>query len=124
MADSPLFILPKKYMEELNNMPSELMAKIIFIRNIYIKLIKELGYENINPDEVYKNYPINPTKNLQLLGEYIANTVFCKFVEKVVVNENQLQIKLDGNSIYEELNEIRGIINNNYIDLCLIFNYN
>ena len=94
-------------------------------RNKFDKQIKASGY-SIPIEEVLKYYPINVKDDLKLLGEYVANTPFCQFLEPVQDNKLELVIKLDGNSTNKDLRMIGSIMKdpNGFKNIHLIFDYN
>ena len=89
------------------------------IRETYMKQLKKNGYD-LKENDVFKNFPINVCKNLKLLGNYISNLPYCKFLEK---NNNKLVIHLDQKSKYEELNYLSKTLRENitFFDLILVF---
>lgn len=72
-------------------------------------LLVKNGFNNTNSQIVLKYYPIYASNNLELLGEYIANTLLCKYLEKNN-NPNELVIKLNQESQYSELNDMVKIL--------------
>jgi len=71
------------------------------LRKIYINAITNSGYEP-DPETVLYNFPIVP-RDKKLLGKYITESFFMKFLEK---NGEIYEIRLDGTSKYEELNTL------------------
>lgn len=93
------------------------------------KQIKAGGY-SIPINQVLEFYPIEVNKKLELLGEYVANTLFCQFLEPVK-NKNdelvidELAIKIDGTSKNRDLSTLGPIIKepNGFKNIHLIFKY-
>lgn len=94
------------------------------IRNIYLKMFKyEPLYKDEYSESLFENFPINASQNSKLLGSYIINTPFCKYVEKTL-DPNKFYIRLDGKSINNELNILSSILreNLNFVNQILVFN--
>jgi len=85
-----------------NEISSDSFVRCSKNRNDLQEKIKKNGY-NTSIEEVLKYYPIFVSNKLDLLGEYISNTLLCKFLEEGK-NSNELIIKLDGNSNNTDLN--------------------
>jgi len=105
---------------DVENIKIKINNKYILYVFIYIlsKIIK--FYVTSNNPKLYSDSR-EPEEN----NSYLLLICFLSRgdIEKVNDNKNLLQIKLDNNSIYPELNELREIINNNFVNLSLIFNY-
>ncbi len=60
------------------------------------------------------------------MGEYISNTPFCMFLDKVESNPNELIIRLDGSSTNDDLNFFGGILKEPYRfkKIIIVYDYN
>jgi hypothetical protein len=106
--------LPKLDIKEfiiskVNDFRPDVYEKCVIVRDAYVKYIHLSGYTEVKPEIIFKNFPINASENTKLLGNYISNTPFCKFLE-LGLNENELVIKLNQQSKYEDLNTLSSII--------------
>jgi hypothetical protein len=90
------------------------------------KTIKKNGFNDIKIDNVLKFFPIFVSERLDLLGEYIANTPLCMFLDKVKTNPNELVIRLDGKSTNNELNVFGGLLKESlgFKNLTMVYDYN
>jgi hypothetical protein len=90
------------------------------------KIIKKNGYSDKTIDNVLKYFPIFVSGKLDLLGEYIANTPFCMFLDKVESNPYELVIKLDGRSTNNDLNVFGGLLKKpfEFKNIIMIYDYN
>ncbi len=95
------------------------------IRNTYIKELKKAGYTDVEEQFVLFGFPIDASKNKDLLGAYLVNLPLCKYLEKSV-HENVLELRLDGTSVDEELNTLSSILreNFNFKNIIVYFNVN
>jgi hypothetical protein len=122
------FILPN-IDENLNDYDTikeemkEVIEKCIKVREDYMKQLYNNGYKELKEEDVFENFPINVCKDLKLLGNYISNLPYCKFLER---QDNFLVIKLDQQSKYDELNFLSKILRENisFHNLTLVFNIN
>jgi len=122
------FILPN-IDEKLNNYDTideemkEVIEKCKTVRESYITQLHNNGYKDLKEEDVFENFPINVCENLKLLGNYISNLPYCKFLER---QDNLLVIKLNQESKYDELNFLSKILRENilFYDLTLVFNIN
>lgn len=72
--------------------------KIKFVRDEYMTMLKLNGY-NVNSNNVYKYYSIKASKNMNLLAEYVSNTIYCQCLEEGEDEfKNNLVIKLNSKS--------------------------
>ena len=88
--------------------------------------LKFSGYCNVNSKDIFRYYPIHVSNKLDLLAEYISNTVYCQFLEAGENEfENKLVIKLNSVSSNKELNTIRNFIKkeNKFKNITLVFDY-
>lgn len=107
------------YTEKENN------KKFKMLRDEYILMLIEKR-NIVNPDDVFKYYPINVSKNMNLLAEYISNTIYCQFLEYGKNKfKNNLVIKLNSKSSDESINILRNFIKkeHNFKNLVMIFDY-
>lgn len=90
------------------------------------KIIKKNGYPDNTIDNVLKYFPIFVSDKLDLLGEYISNTPFCMFLDKVESNPYELVIKLDGKSTNNDLNFFGGLLKIPYglKNIIMVYDYN
>lgn len=122
------FILPN-INENLNNYDTikeemkEVIEKCINVRENYMAQLHNNGYKELKEEDVFINFPINVCENLKLLGNYISNLPYCKFLER---QNNLLVINLNQQSKYEELNFLSKILRENisFQNLTLVFNIN
>lgn len=94
------------------------------LRKTYIDLLVISGFKETDLNDTYFNFPIIPSINKMLLGEYISQMPFCKYLEKTD-NPKELILKLDSNSKYKELNFLSSILRENIVfeNLILVFDY-
>lgn len=95
------------------------------INELYAK-IKKNGYPDDTLDNVLKYFPIFVSDKLDLLGEYISNTPYCMFLDKVESNNNELAIRLDGSSTNNDLNFFGGLLKEPYgfKKIIMVYDYN
>lgn len=102
-------------------------AKIRCESNIkkFSEQIKSSGFKGIDIENVLKYYPIFVSDKLDLLGEYIANTPMCQFLEPNPLNSSELIIRLDGNSTNSDANIFGSFIKEpfGFKKILLIYNY-
>ena len=112
-----LDIIPVNY-SNLGSIPDSFYTNLNTLRNTFISSLSAGDHSR-----VLANYPVYASKNLRLLGSYVINTPMCKWLEKVPNSSDQLQIKLDGNSFYQELNDLSSIVRDGvkYQNIILIF---
>lgn len=96
------------------------------LRNQLQEVIKKNSFKNVDVSNVLKYFPIFASDNLDLMGEYIANTPFCMFLDKNNSNPNELVIKLDGNSTNQDLNVFSGLLKDGYEfkNTIMVYDYN
>ena len=103
------FILPKssdiieqvEYILDLKH--TDVYEKCDVVRKTYLDELAKNGYKDLNPEDVYHFFPVNVCENTSLLGNYVSNLPYCKYLEKGS-NDGELIIKLDGGSKNIELN--------------------
>ena len=124
------FILPNffnnnkndyNFVEDLNGTTHE---KCVIVRKSYLDQLHKNNYDKIFENDLFENYPIDTSNNKRLLGGYISNLPYCRFLENN--NYNNIILKLDGTSKYDELNLLSSILRAvfNFKDLVLIFEIN
>jgi hypothetical protein len=96
--------------------------KLEALRKSYIGQLTGLGYKGISESEVFTNFPIEASKNKQLLGCYVSNMPFCKFLEKGSTPA-ELLLKMGQTSACEEMRTLSSILRENLqlIDLTMVF---
>jgi len=95
------------------------------LKERFAKIIKDKGYPNVSIDNVFEYYPVFVSDKLDLLGEYIANSPLCQFLEKGS-NPYELLIKLNGKSSNPDLNTFGSLLKEpfGFYDLVLVYDYN
>ena len=96
--------------------------KLEALRKSYIGQLTGLGYKGISESEVFTNFPIEASKNKQLLGCYVSNMPFCKFLEKGSTPA-ELLLKMGQASANEEMRTLSSILRENLqlLDLTMVF---
>jgi hypothetical protein len=125
------FILPKSsdIIEQveyiLNLKHTDVYEKCDVVRKTYIDELAKNGYKDLNPDDVYDFFPVNVCENTSLLGNYVSNLPYCKYLEKDS-NDGELMIKLDGGSKNIELNLVSRILREkiSFKNIIIVFNVN
>lgn len=125
------FILPKssdiieqiEYILDLKH--NDVYEKCEVVRKTYLDELAKNGYTQLKPEDVYDFFPVNVCENLSLLGNYVSNLPYCKYLEKGST-ENQLIIKLNGESKNTELNLLSRILRENisFKNIVIVFNVN
>jgi hypothetical protein len=121
------FILPNffnnnktdyNFVEDLNGTTHE---KCVIVRKSYLDQLHKNNYDKVLENNLFENYPIDVSTNKRLLGGYISNLPYCRFLENN--NYNNVILKLDGTSKYDELNLLSSILRKvfNFKDLVLVF---
>ena len=89
------------------------------------KIIEDSGY-NTSINTVLEFFPIKVSENMELLGEYIANTPFCMGLDKVDGNPYELVIRLDRTSTNQDLNIFSSLLKEpfGFENIHLVFDYN
>ena len=92
------------------------------LRTSYMGQLTGLGYKDISENEVFTNFPIDASKNKQLLGCYVSNMPFCKFLEKGS-SPAELLMKMGQASACEEMRTLSSILRENVPlqDLTMVF---
>ena len=95
-----------------------------YYKKSYINSLLSNGFSYSNIENMFSYYPSEVSYNVELIGEYVINMPFCKFLEKTD-NPHVLVIKLDGNSKYDELNMLSSILREKlrFNNLILNFSY-
>ncbi len=115
------FILPQDnhsgpfpYSRYLNKLDETKPTPAFFqnLRDTYIKELKKAGYSDADPKYVLFGFPIDASSNKELLGCYFQNLPICKYLQKSI-NENFLELKLDGSSEDHDLNTLSSILREN-----------
>lgn len=99
--------------------------KLKTVRDEHMRMLKLRG-NNVNSNDVYKYYPINASKNMNLLAEYICNTIYCQCLEEGEDDfKDNLVIKLNSKSSNNDVNTLRdfGKKELGFKNLILIFDY-
>ena len=125
------FILPTssdileqvEYILDLNH--TDVYEKCDVVRKTYLEQLVKNGYKDLKPEDVYEFFPVNVCENLSLLGNYVSNLPYCKYLEKGFT-DNQLVIKLNCESKNVELNFLSRILRENlsFKNLVMVFNVN
>jgi len=125
------FILPSckdvveqaEYILDLNH--TDVYEKCDVVRKTYLEQLAKNGYKDLKPEDVYDFFPVNVCENLSLLGNYVSNLPYCKYLEKGQT-DNQLLIKLDGESKSIELNLLSRILREklSFKNIVMVFNVN
>lgn len=97
-------IIHKIFMSKTTDISNDPVQRCQENINMLDTMIKKNGYTNESIDNALKYFPIFVSDKLDLLGEYIANTPFCMFLDKDVSNPTELVINLNGKSTNNELN--------------------
>jgi hypothetical protein len=94
--------------------------KCINVRKSYIKQLLKKNYK-LSEHNLFENYPIDASNNKRLIGGYISNLPYCRFLEKI--DNNNLFLKLDGKSSNKELNFLSSILREKlkFENLILVF---
>lgn len=105
----------------VNSFTPSTYQKCIKVRKSYIEQLSKNNFK-LKESDVFENYPINASNNKKLIGGYVSNLPYCRFLEKCDY-DNNLLIKLDGNSKHEELNFLSSILreNFNFENVTLVF---
>ncbi len=119
------FILPNITENICNNynfiddLTESTYEKCISVRKAYLDKVNKNN--RVLEADLFENYPIDASNNKRLIGGYISNLPYCRFLEKI--NNNNLCIKLDGKSSIQELNFLSNILRKNlsFEDLILVF---
>lgn len=90
-----------------SNVPDDYFQNL---RNIYITQLKKVGNNNLDIEDLFFGFPIKSTESDELLGTYMYNLPFCKFLQKSVKDKDAYELLLDNNSIHNELNVLSSII--------------
>ena len=97
----------------INEIKGDVYDKCENIRKSYLNKVNKSGKYAITEDDLFKNYPINVSTNKKLIGSYVSNLPYCKYLEKTTI-DNVLLLKLDLNSKHEELNTLCSILRENF----------
>jgi hypothetical protein len=109
---SPKKVLPISFYNFINEIKGDVYDKCENIRKSYLDKVNKSGDYNIIEDDLFKNYSIKASCNKILLGSYVSNLPYCKYLEKTTI-DNVLLLKLDLNSKHEELNTLCSILREN-----------
>lgn len=99
--------------------------KCKLVRDEYMLILK-INRNNVSSNNIFKYYPINVSKNMNLLAEYVSNTIYCQCLEEGEDDfKDNLIIKLDSKSSNNDINILRNFIKkeNGFKNLILIFDY-
>ena len=100
--------------------------KLKFVRDEYMTILNLSGYTDLNSNNIFKYYPIKASKNMDLLAEYVSNTIYCQCLEEGEDDfKDNLIIKLNSKSSNNDINILRDFMKkeNGYKNLILIFDY-
>lgn len=119
-------IIYKIFMNIPNDISSDSVQRCQENINQLNRIIKKNGYPDDVINNVLKYFPIFVSDKLDLLGEYIANTPFCIFLDKVELNPYELVIRLDGTSTNKDLNFFGKLLKEPYgcKNLIIVYDYN
>jgi lipocalin len=118
--------LPKTPLKFLDNIDgfndSNIRCRIL--RENYKKQLIKSGYENIDLDLAFKNFPIDFSQHADLLGQLISQLPYTRYLEKTC-DKNNLLIKLNNKSQNKELNFLSRILRQHicFENLILVFDY-
>jgi hypothetical protein len=125
------FILPSltdvfeevEYISDLNH--TDVYEKCEVLRKTYISELKKQGYSDLQENDVFDFFPVNVCEQMTLLGNYVSNLPYCKFLEKGY-SDNHLVIKLNGESKNTELNFLSRILREKlkFKNVVLVFSVN
>lgn len=103
----------------------DVYEKCDILRKTYLEELAKNGYTQLNPEDVYEFFPIKACEDSSLLGNYIVNLPYCKFLEKRAT-ENQFVIKLNGEAKDSELNLLTKILRHQirFKDIIMVFDLN
>lgn len=108
-----------------NNEVKSTVPKSFFqgLRDTYIKQIIKAGFSNLNLSEIFFGFPLNASLSDELLGAYMYNLPFCKFLQQSLNNDQIYELHLNGHSIHNELNTLSSILKENldFPDVKLVF---
>jgi hypothetical protein len=110
---SPKKALPISFYNFINELKGDVYDKCENTRKSYLDKVNNSGDYNIIEDDLFKNYPIKASCNKNLLGSYVSNLPFCKYLEKTTI-DNVLLLKLDLNSKHDQLNVLCNILRENF----------
>lgn len=100
--------------------------KLKFVRDEYMTILNLSGYTDLNSNNIFNYYPIKASKNMDLLAEYVSNTIYCQCLEEGEDDfKDNLIIKLNSKSSNNDINILRDFLKkeNGYKNLILIFDY-
>jgi hypothetical protein len=119
-------LIYKIFMSNSNEISPDSVQRCQENINKLYDIIKSNGYSDDTINNVLEYFPIFASDKLDLLGEYITNTPFCMFLDKVESNPYELVIKLDGTSTNQDLNVFGGLLKEPYgfKNLILVYDYN
>jgi hypothetical protein len=110
---SPKKVLPISFYNYINLINGDVYDKCENIRKSYLDKVNKSGNYNVTEDDLFKNYPVRVSCNKNLLGSYVSNLPYCKYLERSTI-DNVLLLKLDLNSKHEELNILCSILRENF----------
>lgn len=120
---SPKKVLPISFYNYINLINGDVYDKCENIRKSYLDKVNKSGDYNVIEDDLFKNYPIRASCNKNLLGSYVSNLPYCKYLEKSTI-DNVLLLKLDLNSKHEELNTLCSILRENFNFKKIVLEFN
>ena len=118
----PTLQKPPPQKDFVGGLKADLSDNLKALRTSYMGQLTGLGYKDISENEVFTNFPIDASKNKQLLGCYVSNMPFCKFLEKGS-SPAELLMKMGQASACEEMRTLSNILRENVPlqDLTMVF---
>lgn len=118
----PTLQKPPPQKDFVGELKDGLTDKLTALRKSYMGQLTGLGYKDISENEVFTNFPIDASKNKQLLGCYVSNMPFCKFLEKGS-SPAELLMKMGQASACDEMRTLSSILRENIplLDLTMVF---
>jgi len=100
----------------------DIVEKCKALRKSYMGQLTGLGYKDLNESDVFTNFPIEASKDKALLGCYVSNMPFCKFLEKGS-SPAELLLKMGQASANEEMRTLSAILREDLtlLDLTMVF---
>lgn len=104
---------------------TDVYEKCDVLRKTYLNELAKNGYKDLKPESVYEYFPVNVCDNNSLLGNYISNLPYCKYLEKGFTDD-QLVIRLNGESKNTELNLLSRILREkiSFKNIVMVFSVN
>ena len=118
----PTLQKPPQQKDFVGGLKDDLTDRLKALRSSYMGQLTGVGYKDISENEVFTNFPIEASKDKQLLGCYVSNMPFCKFLEKGS-SPAELLMKMGQASACEEMRVLSSILRENLqlLDLTMVF---